>query len=100
MNGPVLSTELDDPSAVPYFLWDEPMTSSEFRERIRAASESERVRLLSKLLREARDTEVWKFTDLAEVLRFWPRIRMQLGRRRTFWEFLLESWRREGLLGG
>lgn len=26
-----LSTDLDDPSVVPYFLWDEPMTVAELR---------------------------------------------------------------------
>src|SRR5204862_1563664 len=33
-----LSSDLDDPSAVPYFLWDEPMTVAELRARLRTAS--------------------------------------------------------------
>jgi hypothetical protein len=95
---PVLSTNLDDPEAVPYFLWDEPMTVRELRSRLKTASHPERIRLLAKILREARDTEVWKFTTLAEVLRFWPELLRQLGRRRPFWEFLLTEWNRQGLI--
>src|SRR5436309_6513448 len=64
-----LSSDLDDPSAVPYFLWDEPMTVAELRTRLRTASPPERTRLLGKILREARDTDVWKFTSPAEVSR-------------------------------
>ena len=29
-----LSLDLDDPQAVPYFLWDEPMTVAELRSRL------------------------------------------------------------------
>jgi len=50
--GILLSTRLDDPEAVPYFLWDEPMTVAELRARLQAAAPSERCRLLGKILRE------------------------------------------------
>lgn len=95
-----LSTDLQDPRAVPYFLWDEPMSVAELRERLRAASAPERARLLGKILREARDTEVWGFVTPAEVAARWQELSPHLGRRRGFWEFLLAAWRREGLLGG
>lgn len=94
-----LSTDLDDPESYPYFLWDDPMSVRDLRLRLASASEPERVRLLSTILREARATEVWKFTTLDEVLALWPAIRLQLGRRRDFWEWLFAEWRREGLLG-
>lgn len=96
-SGP-LSTKLDDPAAVPYFLWDEPMTVAELEERLRSASEPERVRLLAKVLREARDTETWRFTTPEDVARAWPALARHLGGRRSFWEFLLRSWREQGLL--
>ncbi len=57
-----LTTDLDDPAAVPCFLWDEPMTVAELKTRLAAASPPERARLLGKILREARDVEVWRFT--------------------------------------
>jgi hypothetical protein len=95
---PVLSTNLDDPEAVPYFLWDEPMSVRELRSRLQTASHPEKIRLLAKILREARDTEVWKFTTLVEIIRFWPELWGRLGRRRSFWEFLLMEWNRQGLI--
>jgi hypothetical protein len=93
---PALSTDLDDLDAVPYFLWDEPMTVRELRSRLQVSSHPEKVRLLAKILREGRDTEVWKFTTLREVLQLWSEISRQLGRRRPFWEFLLGEWNRQG----
>jgi hypothetical protein len=93
-----LSQDMDDPQAIPYFLWDEPMTVSRFRERLLQASEPERLRLLAKLLREARDPDVWRFTTPAEVDDLWPRLAEKLGRKREFWESLLAKWREKGLL--
>jgi len=95
---PLLSTHLADPGASPYFLWDDPMTVAELEERLRSASEEERLRLLALILREARDTDVWRFTSPAEVARLWPRLSGRLGLRRPFWEFLLGRWARQGLL--
>ncbi len=93
-----LSTDLDTASAIPYFLWDEPMTVAELRQKLTSASDAERTRLLAKILREARDTDVWKFTTPEEVWRGWNQIAPMLGRRREFWRFLLEAWREEGLI--
>ena len=97
---PTLSTTLSDPGAVPYFLWDDPMTVAELKVRLKSASESERLRLLALILREARDPDVWLFVSPEEVERLWPRLADRLGRRRSFWEFLLERWNRHGLLKG
>jgi hypothetical protein len=95
-----LSSDLTDPLAVPYFLWDEPLTVAEFRRRLTTASPAEQILLLAELMREARDTDVWKFTSPEEVWRKWPALSLHLGRRRTFWEFLLDHWQNEGLIGG
>ncbi len=94
-----LSLDLDDPEAVPYFLWDEPMSVTELRSRLGSAAESERLRLLGKILREARDTDVWRFTTPAEVAARWPGLQRHVGRRRAFWEFLLGRWRQLALDG-
>jgi hypothetical protein len=93
-----LSTDMQDPDAVPYFLWDEPMTVSALRQRLRTASSAEATRLLGKVLREARDTDVWVFTSPGEIAVRWEQLAPHLGRRRAFWEFLLGRWRQEGLL--
>ncbi len=93
-----LSTDLDDPDAIPYFTWDEPITVAEVKRRLRESSPPESARLLGKILREARDTDVWKFTTPAEVQRRWPEIEKHLGRSRPFWEWLFGRWRELGLL--
>jgi len=93
-----LSTRLSDPLAIPYFLWDEPMTVLALRERLQTASLPEATRLLGKILREARDPDVWLFTTPTDVARRWDALAPHLGRRRPFWEFLLRQWREEGLL--
>jgi len=93
-----LSSALDDPASVPYFLWDEPMTVAELRDRLCQSSESERTRLLGKILREARDTEAWKFTTPESIAQNWKILSLHLGKRRAFWEFLLESWVKQGRL--
>ena len=93
-----LTTDLSDPNAVPYFLWDQPMTVAELRERLRTLSTVERDRLLGKVLREARDEDVWLFTTPAEVSKNWDALSPHLGRRRPFWEYILNAWREAGLL--
>ncbi len=92
----LLSTNLDSPLSMPYFLWDEPMTVEELKRKLASSSDEERVRLLGKILREARDTDVWKFTTPQEVWKNWAEIQKYLGRRREFWEFLFEFWEKEG----
>ena len=44
----LLSTNLDLPSSIPYFLWDEPMTVAELKRKLNSASVEERNRLLGK----------------------------------------------------
>lgn len=93
-----LSTDLHSPLSIPYFLWDEPMTVAELKRRLSVRS-AERTRLLGKVLREARDTDVWYFTSPEDVARDWAELNPHLGRRREFWKFLFDFWLKEGLLG-
>jgi hypothetical protein len=95
-----LGRDMTDPDVVPYFTWDAPLTVREIRERLRSAPEPERFRLLGKILREARDPDVWAFTDPLFVSRNWEKLAPFLGRRRAFWRWLLDQWRRDGLLAG
>jgi hypothetical protein len=74
------------------------MNVAELHRRLRIASSEEKDRLLAKVLREARDADVWRFTTPTEVLLRWPELSIQLGRRRTFWDFLLRRWQKLGLL--
>lgn len=69
-----LSTRLAGPDAIPWFLWDDPVTVSELEKRLRTASEPEQLRLLALILREARDPDVWRFETPGEVVPLWPRL--------------------------
>ncbi len=94
----LLSSNLNSSAIIPYFLWDEPMTVAELKLKLASASAEERTRLLGKILREARDTDVWEFTTPEFVWRNWDELSKHLGRRREFWRFLFEFWEKEGLL--
>ena len=93
-----LSTDLTRDDALPYFLWDQPMTVAELRRKLHTSSPADRARLLGKILREARDPDVWRFTTPQEVVAEWGSLSRHLGRRRGFWTFLIERWRSQGLL--
>jgi hypothetical protein len=92
----MLSTDLDNPKAVPYFLWDQPMTVADVRRILKEGNDGQKFHLIGKIMREARDRDVWKFTTPREVLDNWGKISKYLGRRRAFWEFMLATWEREG----
>lgn len=93
-----MTIDLDREDARPYFLWDEDLSIGEFRQRLADRESPERLRLLAKMLREARDIDVWHFVTPSEVAQALPKIAHHLGRRRRFWEFLIEGWREDGLL--
>ena len=82
----------------PYFLWDEDVSINELRRALSQGPEEERIRLMGKMLREARDIDVWHFVTPAEVARALPALGRRLGRRRRFWEFLIQGWREDGIL--
>jgi hypothetical protein len=94
MGGPrFLGTDLTDPDVIPYFTWDAPMTVAQIHERLRTGSEAQRLYLIGKILREARDTDVWHFTKPQFVVENFDRLSPYLGRRRAFWTWLLAQWR-------
>lgn len=94
-----LTTDLSRDDARPWFLWDEDLSLAEFRARLAGDDPDERDRLLAKLLREANDTEVWRFVSPDDVARALPRLARRIGTRRLpFWEFLIGRWRADGLV--
>ncbi len=82
----------------PYFLWDVPITEAQLRERLRHPDPDTRAQWQAVIMREARYADVWTYLTLDEVLRDWPDIVRHLGRMRGFWEYLLNGWRKDGLL--
>jgi hypothetical protein len=93
-----LTTDLDELDRRPYFLWDEDVSIRELRAILADHSNPRRERLFGKMLREARDIDVWRFTTPAEVAAMLDVVDRRLGRRRAFWRFLIEGWRVDGLL--
>jgi len=60
----------------PYFLWDEDITTDQLRAVLAGPDSPERDRRLGKMLREARDIDVWCFVTPAEVAAALPRLRV------------------------
>jgi hypothetical protein len=89
---------LESPDAQPYFLWDVPITVAELRQRLRHPEPRERALWMARVMREARYDDVWRFLSLRDVLEHYDLIQRHLGRRRRFWDFLLDGWRDDGLL--
>ena len=93
-----LTADLSQGDRRPYFLWDEDVSIAELKGVMSSGPEAERLRLLGKMLREARDIDVWQFVTPAQVAQALPKLGRRLGRRRPFWEFLIQGWRDDGLL--
>jgi hypothetical protein len=82
----------------PYFFWDEDVSIDELREVLEKGDSWNRDRLLGKLLREARDSDVWYFITPEMVAEALPRLGRRIGRRRRFWDFIINGWKEDGLL--
>jgi hypothetical protein len=93
-----LSLDCDDPTAQPYFIWDEEITYSELRRKLQSPDPDERALWMGRVMREARYDDVWKLLRLRDVLAMLPRIDRHLGRSRAFWHWLIEGWRADGLI--
>ncbi len=95
---PTLTDDFGRPDAVPYFLWDEDVTTGELRAVLAGPDTPRKLQLMGKMLREARDIDVWDFVRPAEVRRLLPLLERRVGRRFAFWRFLIEGWVTDGLL--
>ena len=93
-----ITTDFTQESLRPYFLWDEDVSVARLREILAGGEPFERERLIGKMLREARDIDVWAFMTPTEVADVLPRVERRLGRRARFWRFLIDGWREDGLL--
>lgn len=92
-----LTTDMARSDLRPYFLWDEDVSIAELRAAL-AVPGPRRDQLLGKLLREARDLDVWAFITPIEVAHELSRLERRIGRRYKFWRFLIDGWRHDGLL--
>jgi hypothetical protein len=94
-----ISMDTEDPAAVPYFNWDAPVTNGDLRRTLREGTEEDRLYWIGRILREAQYWDVWRYISLRrDLVPRWDALRNRLGRRRAFWEFLIEGWRQDGIL--
>lgn len=93
-----MTTDMSRGERRPYFFWDEDVSIDELRALLHGDDSAERQRLLGKMLREARDIDVWHFVTPEEVAQALPELGRRLGKRRPFWEFLIRGWREDGIL--
>jgi hypothetical protein len=93
-----ITSDLEREDLRPYFFWDEDTSIAELRAALSGPDPDERLRLLGKMLREARDTDVWRFVTPEEVADALPLVDRHLGRRKEFWEYLIGRRRARGLI--
>lgn len=84
----------------PYFLWDVPISEADLRARLRHTDADTRAQWSARVMREARYEDVFQYLTLEDILRDWKDIQRHLGRMRGFWEYLLNGWRKDGLISG
>lgn len=97
----VVSGDVLDDAAVPYWSWDRSLTNREIRALLRGNDPVERRYWTARILREARYADVWAYLDVdAEVVPHLAELAPMLGRRRAFWEWLIGEWRARGMIDG
>lgn len=91
-----ISQDVRTADAIPYFNWDAPITNA-LRRALQSGSIEDRLDWNARIMREAQYYDVWAFVSLRrDVLPLWEQLRPRPGRRRAFWEFLVDRWRRDG----
>lgn len=74
-----LPTDMTDASSRPYFIRDEDITVAELHRTLAQGSEYGGHWLLAKMLREARDVDVWHFVTPEAVAETLPSLGRRLG---------------------
>ena len=93
----LLDVSRDD--IVPYFMWDYQYTVGQIKQMLAHGTESERLWLIAKIMRDARYSDVWKFISLQDFLKYRERLmRGRLGREKGFWEFMYSKWIEYGIV--
>ncbi len=82
----------------PWFTWDAPVAAETLKERLHHPEPAVRAQWQGLVMREARIPEVFDWLSIGEIVRDFEHIERHLGRRREFWRWLLEGWRRDGFL--
>ncbi len=89
---PTPPDRLVDERGRPYFAWDEDLTLSAYRVRLRDPDPDVRAYFLGKLMRQAKPDDVFSFVTLDELIAALPAVAPYLGKTRAFWTWLLTRW--------
>lgn len=95
---PTPAAALCDAHGRPYFLWDEDTTLAAFVARLASGTDEARALDIGKLMRQAKPDDVFGFVSAHEIARLWPHIERNLGRSRTLWTHVFDTWERLGLV--
>lgn len=82
----------------PSFLWDRDIDPERFRAVVNDVGCKQHDAWLALLLREAKPSDVWSWTTPQHVGLHLERLAPKLGKKRDFWLWLFEGWRRHGLV--
>ena len=89
---PTPANLLCDAQGRPYFLWDTDLTLAKFRGLLVSADADTRAYLIAKLMRQAKPDDVFTFVTLADLTQQWSAVETQLGHKRAFWQWVLDTW--------
>jgi len=80
----------------PYFLWDQDLSLDAFEARLVDNDPDIRSYFIGKLLRQTRPDDVFQFVSPQAIIDDWPRVRRHLGQSLGLWEWLLNTWVKNG----
>lgn len=93
-------TDIEKSDGRPYFLWDDTLTWDQLRAILNDTAHPQFAYYLGKTLREADFQDIWKLVSVKTVYARLQEALPFLGKRRQYWVFLFNGWRRLGLLQG
>ncbi|MEA2162047.1 MAG: hypothetical protein QOK37_174 [Thermoanaerobaculia bacterium] len=89
-----------DAQGRPYFLWDVDMTLDELKRLLREGDPATRAYLTGKMMRQAKPDDALQFVSPQEIADRWPSLEKYLGKTHAFWSWLIEEWKRNGMVRG
>jgi len=89
---PTPMDKLVDGQGRPYFLWDVDVDLAGLQERLRDPNAEVRAHWMAKVLREAKPDDALRFFSVREIRDSWDSVQRYLGRKRMFWQWLIQAW--------
>jgi hypothetical protein len=100
MLAPTPPDRMVDAQGRPYFLWDVDMTLAELERQLTEGNLATRAYLMGKVMRQAKPDDALQFISRQQMADLWPHLEKYLGNKRDFWSWLIEEWKRRGMVTG